>query len=188
MAKRRLNVEYGKYKLLHNTAYIDYEGYQSVEVGKIIDTQTNQDVMYVYYNKNNFQENGYHTNIDIYKDQNGEYPVANVDDMHRACLYDYPDIFLAMMLHEYGHYVNGDFTRTDATNKQIQGERLHCIRIGRVSDEERKADAFAVRYVGKATFLQCLDYMIEKRKQRGNSANDLAIREFELRKRAVRNM
>ena len=109
MAKKRLITELDRFKLLYNTAYVDYRESQPVEIGKIIDTKSGQDIMYVYYNKNNYQENGYHINIDIYQDQAGEYPVANVDDMHRGCLYEYPDIFLALMLHEYGHYINCNF-------------------------------------------------------------------------------
>lgn len=190
MAKKRLITEIGKYVLLQNLEYTDYAGTEPVEIGKIVDSFSKEDVMYIYYNKNNYKETGYHINIDVYVGDKGEFPVANTDDLHRACIYDQPDVFLAMMLHEYGHYKNGDLNRQDLTNKSIQDDRLHCIRIGRVQDTERKADAFAVRYVGKAAFLKSIDYMILKRMQRNEdpSVTALAIREFELRKRAVKNM
>ena len=44
--------------------------------------------------------------------------------------------------------------------------------------------------LGKAAFLKSIDYMILKRMQRNEdpSVTALAIREFELRKRAVKNM
>ena len=87
MAKRRLIVEPDKYVLLFNGAYTDYDGVEPVEIGKIVDTTTQKDVLYIYYNKNNYAENGYHVNIDVYEDENGEYPVANVDDMHRPCMF-----------------------------------------------------------------------------------------------------
>lgn len=188
MAKRRLIVEPDRYILMVNDANIDYDGIEPVEIAKVVDTTTNKEILYVYYNKNNYEENGYHINIDVYEDESGEYPVANVDDVHRPCLFDDPDVFLSMMLHEYGHYINGDFNQTELTNKQIQEERLRCTRIGRVHEKERRADLVAVRYVGKATFLRSMDYLIERRKRRNDAAGDIAIREFELRKRAVKNM
>lgn len=65
MAKRRLIVEPDKYVLLFNDAYTDYDGVEPVEIGKIVDTTTQKDVLYIYYNKNNYAENGYHVNIDV---------------------------------------------------------------------------------------------------------------------------
>ena len=188
MAKRRLIVEPDKYVLLFNDAYTDYDGVEPVEIGKIVDTTTQKDVLYIYYNKNNYAENGYHVNIDVYEDENGEYPVANVDDMHRPCMFNDPDVFLSIMLHEYGHYINGDLNQTGLTNQQIQEDRLRCIQMGRVYEMERRADLFAVRYVGKPVFIRSMDYMIEQRKRRNDAAVNVAIREFELRKQAIKNL
>jgi hypothetical protein len=53
---------------------------------------------------------------------------------------------------------------------------------------ERRADLFAVRYVGKPVFIRSMDYMIEQRKRRNDAAVNVAIREFELRKQAVKNL
>jgi hypothetical protein len=60
--------------------------------------------------------------------------------------------------------------------------------MGRVYDMERRADLFAVRYVGKSVFIRSMDYMIEQRKRRNDAAVNVAIREFELRKQAVKNL
>lgn len=188
MSKKRLIFEYDKYKIMFNTAYSDYTGPETVEIGKVVDNTTGEDVMYVYYSRRLYKEQGYHICVNIYENETGEYPVAMVDDMHRSCLFEDPDVFLASMLHEYGHYVHGDLNAEGLTNASIQEDRARCIAAGRVQERERKADAFAVRYVGKDTFLRSLDYLIEKRKQRGDDAMGLAIREFELRKTAVKKM
>lgn len=177
----------GKYKLLFNTAYIDYTGEEEVEIGKIVDTDTDEDVLYVYYSKNLYVSEGYHICIDVYEDENGEYPVAKTDDMHRKCLFDQPSVFLTIMLHEYGHYLNGDLYDNGLTNQMMQEERMRCILENRVMEMERKADAFAVAHVGKNTFMRSMDYLIKKRRERGDRDMHLAIKEFELRKKAIRN-
>ncbi len=53
---------------------------------------------------------------------------------------------------------------------------------------QNMADAFAVTYVGKNVMLRALDYLINKRKQRTNDpGKELAIKEFQLRKKAIQN-
>lgn len=188
MSKKRLIVDYDKYFLMINDAYLDYDGEESVEMGKVVDTHTGKDIIYVYYNKNNYKENGYHINLNVYENDTGEYAVANISDIHRPCLYKDPDVFLSMALHEYGHYVNGDLNRPGITTEQIQRERVQALLNGRVYDMERRADNFAVRYVGKHTILRSFDYLIEQRIQRGDDLTSLAVREFELRKKAIRNL
>ncbi len=181
----------GKYILRYNTARIDYCGNEEVEIAKIVDSETDEDIFYVDYDKNLYSKSGYHTCIDIYKnnDGSGEFAVAKVDDLHRECLFEQPKIFLSMMLHEYGHYVNGDLNpRDDITTESIKQERERCIAEGRVMDMELKADAFAISHVGKNTFMRSMDYMIKKRKERRDIGMELAIREFELRKKAAQKI
>ena len=93
-----------------------------------------------------------------------------------------------MMLHEYGHYLNGDLNVTGLTDQKIRDERMRCIMEGRVMEMEAKADAFAISHVGKNTFMRAMDYFIKKRRERGDEAMHMAIREFELRKKAARNL
>ena len=42
----------GQYKLICNNEYADYKGEEAVEIAKIVDTLTGEDVMPVMYNKN----------------------------------------------------------------------------------------------------------------------------------------
>ena len=126
--------------------------------------------------------------IDVYENDEGEFAVPKVDDMHRNCIFEKPEVFLCLVLHEYGHYLNGDLDATNRTNQEIQEERMRCIIEGRVMDEEKKADEFAALHVGKSTFMSTMNYLIRKRRERADRDMQLAIREFELRKKAVRDM
>lgn len=175
----------GKLKLLYNTAKTDYQGEDVVEIAKVVDAETAEEIIFVDYDKNLYKNSGYHTCIYVYENENGDYPVAMVDDLHRSCLFEQPNIFLAIILHEYGHYINDDLEGEGLTNQFIQDERMRCIHEGRVMEMELKADAVAISYVGKNTFMRSMDYMIKKRRERGDVGAQLAIREFELRKKAA---
>lgn len=179
-----------KYILLHNTVYTNYTGNDEVEIAKIIDSETNDDVLYINYNKSLYREAGYHFTANIcFDDNNNEFLTVHTDDFHRECLFNQPKVFLTLALHEYGHYINGDlYEKKGVTNESIKDERLRCVLEGRVMEQELKADAFAVKYVGKNTFMRTMDYLIKRRRERADNAMDLAIKEFELRKKAVRSL
>lgn len=177
-----------RYILLHNTARLDYTGDEQVEIAKIVDSKSGEAILYIDYSKDLYKTRGYHTCIEVYGDDIKEYPVAIVDDYHRDNLLERPDIFLCMMLHEYGHYINGDLNATGFTDEIIQNERMRYILQGRVMEMELKADAVAIKYVGKDTFIRAMNYMAKKRRERGGADIELAIREFELRKKAARKL
>lgn len=179
----------GDYLLLHNMKYVDYDGQEVVEIGKVVETATGKSVMYIVYDKDLYKKRGYHICIDEFEaEDNSSFPVASVDDFHRNCLFENRDIFFCMMLHELGHFKNGDLMAANMTDEIILKERERCIKEGRVQEQEKKADEFAVNYVGKGTFMRTMDYMIQKRKQRGDQGAALAIKEFELRKKAVQRL
>ena len=178
----------GQYQLMYNTAFADYDGNDAVEIGKVVDTASGADVMYVFYQKNLHQERGFHLCVDIFKDDTREFPIARVDDLHRSCLFENPDVFLAIMLHELGHYVNGDLHDTSRSARAMAEERMQCIMAGTVPEMEHKADAFAVASVGKNTFMRSLDYLKKKRMETMDNSMVYEVKEFELRKKAARNL
>ena len=97
---------------------------------------------------------------------------------------------LLIFVHELGHFVNGDHNTEDPerTPESIRKERMQSILEGRVQEIEKNADAFAVKHMGKNTYLRSLDYLINNRKQRNDVGMKIAILELELRKKAVKNM
>lgn len=171
-----------QYCLQINTAFLDYQDDEPVEIGRVINTQTQDTVFCIVFDKNLYKNMGYHLCPIILEDST---LAIFVDDKDRDCLYIKQDVFLALAMHEYGHYINGDLNRTDITDRQIREDRVRCIKAGKVQEMELNADAFAVSCVGKNTFLRALDYLIADRKKRNDKAMDLAIKEFELRKKAV---
>ena len=181
----------GQFILHYNETEKDYSGSEVVEIGKIVDTITDKDVMYIYYERDLYKRQGTHMCIEEYMREDGDYPVAKTDDLHRSCLFKNPEIFLTLMLHELGHFWNGDLDehrKGEMTSEKIQEDRLRAIIVGKVDSHELKADMFAVKSVGKNTFMRAMDYMINTRKQRGDAGAEFAIKEFELRKKAIKNM
>ena len=175
----------GQYCLQINTAFLEYQDDEPVEIGRVVNTQTEDTAFCIVYDKNLYKNRGYHLCPIIL--ENATLAIF-VDDKDRDCLYNKQDVFLALATHEYGHYINGDLTRTDITNQQIREDRLRCIKAGKVQEMELNADAFAVSCVGKNTFLRALDYLIVDRKKRNDKAMPVAIKEFELRKKAVQKI
>ena len=180
----------GRYNLLYNDAYKDYHGAEIVEIGKVMDAILEKPVMYIYYERDLYRTRGYHMCIEEYQREDGDYPVAMTDDLHRPCLFEHPEIFLCLMLHELGHFVNDDLNNLNSkrTHEENVNQRLQAILAGKIQAEEREADAFAAQCVGKNTFMRAMDYMIKMRKKRGDNGAALAIREKKKKKKAVQNM
>ena len=177
----------GKYRLLFNTTYQDYNGNDIVEIGKIVDSETDQDALIVFYDKNLFRNCHYHMTPVEYRKEDKTTFAVHMDDTHRDILYSQPDILLGLLLHELGHHMNGDYRR-DGDIETNREERMNSILEGRVQEVESRADAFAVDQIGKNKYLRCFDYLIKKRKERRDDGMELAIREFELRKKAVQRL
>lgn len=175
----------GDYVLKINLDNQEYQGYEEVEIGKVVFLPTGEDLFYIMYDKNLYSTAGYHLCMYTYVDG---LPCVFVDDNYRECLYNKIEIFFVLAMHEYGHYINGDLARTDVTNQSIQDERTACILNGKVQEIELKADEFAVKCAGKNTFMRAMDYCIAQRKKRADKDMHLAIKEFELRKKAAQKI
>lgn len=64
-----------------------------------------------------------------------------------------------IVLHELGHYYNGDLIDLDFD--EYQESRVDAAKKNRVLEAELKADAFAVSYVGKDTVVEGLSQIKE---------------------------
>ena len=164
----------------------DYHGDDIVEIAKIVDTNSLSDVLYIFYDRETYAKTHYHITAGLYGE---DVPAVMVDDEHKDLLYDRPEIFFALMLHELGHYRNNDIEalreRLPDTQKILRDRRL-SISAGFVQEHELKADAFAEKHIGKNKMIQAIDYMIKKRKKRiDDPIKEIAIKEFELRKKAI---
>ena len=126
----------------------DYHGDEVVEIAKIVDVISSKEVLYLFYDKNTYANTNFHLAAGLV-DENG-IPCVMIDDEHKGCLYDKPEVFFAILLHELGHYRNGDLERLSETKNTSSNlnYRTQNILNGKVQDEELNADAFAVKHIG----------------------------------------
>ena len=89
----------------------------------------------------------------------------------------------AMLLHELGHYKNGDFETCSAT--EYAKIRNEAVSKGIVTNQELNADRFAAEEIGKAAVINMLNRLIAVRKRRNDIGVNGAINEFQLRIKAV---
>lgn len=85
------------------------------------------------------------------------------------------------LLHELGHYVNGDQDKDDYKGEQYDKIRGNAIRAGRVLDIELNADKFAYDYLGLDYCLEALEeleFYGDEEEENGR----LHIAEIEMRK------
>ena len=153
------------------------------EAARIIKKDTGEIVIGAYYCKNAYQIFGYHFCVQ----QMNENLIGIVfDDVYLGLTNTNPREFEAMLMHEVGHLVNGDFDK-ERDNNAIRQERESMIQQGKVMPVELAADRFAVEHCGKNAMIRMLDIVISTRKIR-DPFDIFAIKELELRKQAVKRM
>ncbi len=95
-------------------------------------------------------------------------------------------LLVAVCLHEFGHYENGDL-EVDIDPREYNHFRLIALGKGTVTKEERMADEFATKEIGKSIMIAMIDKLIKIRKERSDAGMYVAIKEMELRKRIIKN-
>ncbi len=179
-----INMKSNEYEILYNTNQPGTEN-KAYEIGRVIDRRTERIITVLAFNANAYStlhyhfgihSPGYFTEIDII-----------MDDTYYPLISSSPSIFEALTMHEVGHLVNGDFD-LQRDEYETSDNRAKQVLAGKVASEELAADAFAVYHCGKSAVISMLDYIIQRRKKT-NTINDfLAIKELELRKKAVKKL
>lgn len=155
------------------------------EIGYVEELATQKKILSIVYCRNNYLWTGQHTLI-MNNGQYCDYEV-HLDDLYYGLLEQNESVFEAMMMHETGHLVNGDFESLISMEVAMKN-REKLVRQNRVAEEELLADRFAVEQCGKETVLAMLDHLIATRIKRGYGLNDVGIIEAGLRKRAVNRL
>lgn len=109
------------------------------------------------------------------------------DDLYLNLSNTNVNAFDALLMHEVGHYINGDMDN-QIDDLEIRQERVLQILKGKVAPNELEADRFAVEHCGKNAVMQMLDIVIATRKKRNTADGEIALKELELRKQAVKRM
>ena len=186
-----------RYEIRINERYRDYWGDDVVEVGRIADlSHGGKAIVTIWYDKYDCLRYKYQIRsvIDDRVGKAGDWTIV-VGDRYKAIMYEKTKLFDAVAMHELGHFKNGDFDlprdpdESDMEALQrLMNERAANIRNGMVDSRELLADEFACREVGKHAMNMMFDLLIKQREERGDDAAPLAIREFELRKKALRKL
>lgn len=186
-----------RYEIRINERYRDYWGDDVVEVGRIADlSHEGKAIAAIWYDKYDCLRYKYQIRsvIDDREGKTGDWTIV-VGDRYKKTMYEKTKLFDAVAIHELGHFKNGDFDlprEPDESDMEVlqrlMNEREANIRNGMVDSRELLADEFACREVGKHAMNMMLDLLIKQREERGDEAAPLAIREFELRKKALRKL
>ena len=170
------------FTLLDKAIFIDKDEYR---VAYIKDLLSNKPVLIVHTFKNLLaKERNSLIFADILTNDNDkEHPagLAIVDDT--VFLKEKNNGFLfTSLLHELGHFINGDYNHVD---NNYSKKRVEMLKQGIVMDEEYKADEFAARECGLNKVIKWLEYMEDNRKHYNASLQNylLAINEFRMRKK-----
>ncbi len=101
-----------------------------------------------------------------------------------------PEIVEPVLMHELGHFVNGDWdpVAQKKTSKQVYQERLMLNMVGLVPEEELKADRFAADSVGVEKTINALRLLKKEREKKKEEGTELAIKEFGLRIQALEKL
>ncbi len=159
-----------------------------IEVGKIQNCSTNEDVMYVVYDKNHRIDTKHMLSSSVEKDEAGnERCVVYVRDEYIKRFKEDRNHMLFPFFHELGHFINRDFSNSDYTDNQL---RVEYVEDGKVLPCELNADEFALNQLiqyklTKDFILGEFNYMIQCREKIGDSNAPLAIKELELRKKHI---
>lgn len=154
------------------------------EAARIVKKDTGDSIISVYYCKNAYQKFGYH--FGLMRLNENEIGVVH-DDLYLNLSNTNVNAFDALLMHEVGHYINGDMDN-QIDDLEIRQERVLQILKGKVAPNELEADRFAVEHCGKNAVMQMLDIVIATRKKRNTADGEIALKELELRKQAVKRM
>lgn len=178
-----------EYIIMHNFDNLPNYKEVFIEVGKVVSTNSKKAVMYILYNKDDYKTANYRIHTSIMENSNGEqHNVVIIGDQYLDIFKNHFKIFQFYVFHELGHFINGDYDNKDFTNKELMAKRNDYIKNGKVLDMELNADRFAVKQIGKNISISAIDYSIMKRKERNDIGADLAIKEMQLRKKAIIKM
>lgn len=173
------NIITEKYEILKNPKF---RPVANTDYGQIFDIEKDAVMLWAYYVPDCFKTYGYH----CLAVATGLQDCCEVifDDLYLRYFRDNPYLFAPLMMHELGHFVNGDTVSTES----LTPSRTDFISIGLVDPREIKADRFAAENIGAKRLIKALQYIKEKRASSNRKGNDQAVKELEKRIRVLRMM
>lgn len=163
-----------RYQIVFNEAF---DGtIKNDKYAEVIDTEDNQIILEAFYVLNNLQRYGY----SIASGHKGDKCVVTFDHRYLGYFQKESFIFEPLIMHELGHYLNGD-SRRKPDRKKERLERIAVAESGGVSRRESDADDFAVSQVGKKALRRALEYVKKDAIRLGATKDNPGIIEMEKR-------
>lgn len=156
---------------------------ESAEFGQIYDVKKEKVVLIAQYDPNLYRKIGYHFCAEGGVKGCG---LVLMDTLYLKYFMDYPMSFSFVMLHELGHFINGDMENNSNSDSDIKKTRIDLASRGEVDPMELKADMFAAEEVGPHTAIKSLEYLREQRRNSNRLGNELAVKEFDNRIKAIK--
>lgn len=177
-----------RYRLQPCITLSEYEGPDTVEVGRFVDLENDEEVVAVVLYREDLEKQYTYRMAATTRTVGGrEIGAIYINRQYRDLFRNEPGIFRALAFHELGHIMLGHVDRSEReeTTRLLMRKRTFAIKNGAVDRRELEADAFAADNVSKRLMERMFDYLVEQRSKRADPDAGLAIREFELRREAL---
>ena len=146
----------------------------------------------VLFESNLFEKRNYHIMSGSAKQKgtNHHFCLVTMDEVYLDFFTRMPEIIGPVLMHELGHFLNGDWdpTKREKSSQQIYQERIMLNMLGKVPKEELNADCFAAKEVGVDKVIKALRLLKKEREKGAEQGSELAIKEFENRIKALEEM
>ena len=156
-------------------------GNDELRIGYIFDKKEKKPVLILDVIRNFLKD--YHRTMccsEVLERSNNKAILVLVDPMIFHLDFVYSRYGYTLLMHELGHYLNGDIKAENSNHEQ---RRKESLKNGVVLKEELLADEFAIRECGLNNFLKAIEYLEKIRtKILKDSTYDKAMFEFKARK------
>ena len=121
---------------------------------------------------------------------NHHFCLVTMDEVYLDFFTKIPEILEPVLMHELGHFLNGDWdpTKRGKNSQQIYQERMMLNMLGLVPKQELNADRFAAEVVGVDKVIEALQLLKKEREKKMEEGTELAIKEFGIRIKALEKL
>lgn len=172
--------------------YPDFSTAKQNQYAAIINADKRELRLLVIYDRELFSKKNYHLMSSSAKltGTDHHFCLVTMDGVYLDFFRRMPEIVEPILMHELGHFVNGDWDPVvqKKTSKQVYQERIMLDMIGQVPKEELRADRFAAESVGIENMINALRILKKERERKKEEGTELAIKEFGSRIKALEKL
>lgn len=162
------------------------------QYASIIDINKKELCLLVIFESDLYEKKNYHIMSGSAKltGTNHHFCLVAMDEVYLDFFTRMPEILEPVLMHELGHFLNGDWdpTKRKKTSQQIYQERTMLNMLGLVPKEELNADRFSAEVVGVDKAIKALKLLKKEREKKTEDGTELAIKEFGIRIKALEKL